>query len=129
MSALPPQPTRAIILVVDDEDYVADLLADMLKAENYTVYTAYNGEIGLRYARELTFDLAVIDIMLPNVSGDEIVNQLRSTEGKQQVPILMISAGAYPQQMQAGVRFLSKPFEMDTFLRVIQEQLAAPLLH
>lgn len=126
MSALPPQPTRAIILVVDDEDYVADLLADMLKAENYT---AYNGEIGLRYARELTFDLAVIDIMLPNMSGDEIVNQLRSTEGKQQVPILMISAGAYPQQMQAGVRFLSKPFEMDTFLRVIQEQLAAPLLH
>ena len=57
------------ILVVDDEREIADLLEVYLKNENYTVYKFYNGTDALKCVEETEIDLAILDIMLPDIDG------------------------------------------------------------
>ena len=61
-----PAPNRSpSILVIDDEDYVADMIATILRLEHYAVYVAYNGRAGLELARQHPLDLVIADMMLP----------------------------------------------------------------
>ncbi|GAB4188283.1 MAG: hypothetical protein OHK0022_00080 [Roseiflexaceae bacterium] len=105
-----------VVLVIDDEDYVADMIAAALDLEGYTVHVAYNGREGLRSSRLIAADLIIIDIMMPYMSGEELVDVLRSETRTKAVPILLISAGARPRKEWPGVRFMAKPFDMDSLL-------------
>ena len=62
------------ILVVDDEREIADLLEVYLKNENYTVYKFYNGTDALKCVEETEIDLAILDIMLPDIDGFRILS-------------------------------------------------------
>lgn len=115
--------TTPIVLVIDDEDYVADMIATALQLEEYTVYTAYNGQQGLDRARSLNVDLVIVDIMMPYLSGDELVDLLRAEAHLRAVPIIMISAGARPRRQLDGVTFLPKPFDIDRVLNLVDERL------
>ncbi|HEU4325767.1 MAG TPA: response regulator [Roseiflexaceae bacterium] len=109
-----------VVLVIDDEDYVADMIAAALDLEGYTVHVAYNGREGLRSSRVIAADLIIIDIMMPYMSGEELVDVLRNDGRTRTVPILLISAGARPRKEWPGVVFMAKPFDMDTLLARVQ---------
>ncbi len=112
-----------VVLVIDDEDYVADMIATALDLEGYTVHVAYNGREGLRSSRLIAADLIIIDIMMPYMSGEELVEVLRGDGRTSAVPILLISAGARPRKEWPGVVFMAKPFDMGALLACVEEAM------
>jgi Response regulators consisting of a CheY-like receiver domain and a winged-helix DNA-binding domain len=101
------------VLVVEDERRMAGALQRGLQAEGFAVDLAYDGEEGLHLARAGDYDVIVLDIMLPKLSGYNVCKQLRAEENW--VPILMLSAkdGEYDQAdgLDLGADdYLTKPF-------------------
>jgi CheY-like chemotaxis protein len=119
------QQATPVVLVIDDEDYVADMIASALEVEGYTVHVAYNGRSGLELAQEHVPDLVIIDIMMPYMSGVALIGELHNLEHTQQTPAILISAGARPREPLRDVRFLPKPFDMDRLLDMVATDLAA----
>ncbi len=77
------------ILLVDDEQSIANLIEVYLKNENFTVYKCYNGTDALKYIETTPLDLAILDIMLPDVDGFTICQKIREHHT---FPILMLTA-------------------------------------
>jgi DNA-binding response OmpR family regulator len=111
------------ILVIDDEDYVADMLAMALDIEGYTVHVAYNGRQGLDSARSFPADLVIIDIMMPYLSGEQLAEQLRQQDPMRDVPIIMISAGARPLFQLRDTTFVRKPFDLEHMLDLVKARV------
>lgn len=112
-----------IILVIDDEDYVADMIASALSMDGYATHVAYNGREGLEQARALPCDLVIIDIMMPYLSGFQLIEQMRTVDHLRTVPVILISAGARPRQTYSNIVFLPKPFDMDQMLLLVAAQI------
>ena len=111
------------VLVVEDERRVADFIARGLTAEGYRVDVASNGETGLAAARDGSFDLVVLDVMLPLMSGREMVSALRHAGSR--VPVLMLTALDDIEDRVAALRdgaddYLCKPFAFDELLARIE---------
>jgi two-component system, OmpR family, phosphate regulon response regulator OmpR len=101
------------ILIVDDDKRIRDLLALYLASNGFRVSTASDAETARATMRGLTFDLLILDVMMPGESGIEFARSLRQTL---QTPILMLTARAESEQriegLEAGVDdYMPKPFE------------------
>ena len=77
------------ILIVEDEESIADLERDYLELSGFQVEVANDGETGLNKAMKEEFDLIILDLMLPEVDGFEICREVRSQKN---TPIIMVSA-------------------------------------
>lgn len=110
------------ILVVDDDRNMRMLLKAVLQAENYTVFTAENGEDALDVMDKEHIDLVVLDIMMPKMDGYAFTRLLR--ESNNNLPILMVSAKQLPADKQKGFLvgtddYMTKPIdEMEMLLRI-----------
>lgn len=113
-------PAQPVALIVDDEDYVADMLGLALAGRGYRTVLAYNGREGLDLARAMVADVAIIDLMLPYLSGVRLVEHLRTMEGWHATPIVLISAGARPRQPLPNTVFVAKPFDLDEVLALVE---------
>ena len=110
------------ILVVDDDRNTRLLLRAVLQAENYTVFTAENGEDALQVMDREHIDLVVLDVMMPKMDGYEFTRILRQTDNN--LPILMVSARQMPADKRQGFLvgtddYITKPIdEMEMLLRI-----------
>ena len=100
------------IVVIDDEQSVQDVVRAYLEKDGYLVYVAGNGNDGLALAERMKPALIVLDLMLPDVSGEEICRQIRQ---RSDVPILMLTAKASEDERVGGLQlgaddYLTKPF-------------------
>jgi len=77
------------ILIVEDDELIAELEKDYLEANNYEIEIAINGTIGMKLAREKEFDLILLDVMLPEISGFDICREIRRS---MDTPIIMVTA-------------------------------------
>lgn len=103
------------ILVVEDDATLRGQLVEALQARHFTVEAAHDGEEGSYLAREYPFDLAIVDLGLPGISGIELIKSSRK-EGVQ-FPILVLTARGHWQDKVAGLEagaddYVVKPFEM-----------------
>ena len=101
------------ILVVEDEKKVASFIKRGLEEEKYEVVTIHDGEEGLSTATEKSFDLIILDVMLPKMDGVTIMKELRSR--KVLTPVLMLTAKGEVEDIVAGLDsgsddYLTKPF-------------------
>jgi two-component system phosphate regulon response regulator OmpR len=101
------------ILVVDDDQRIRDLLARFLQENEFRVTTADSAATARANMRGLSFDLLVLDVMMPGESGFELAEDLRTD---QDIPILMLTARAEPDYRIKGLEigvddYLAKPFE------------------
>jgi nitrogen-specific signal transduction histidine kinase/ActR/RegA family two-component response regulator len=126
----PPTPKSAPgakILVVDDSEEVREVLRELLSRSGYTVVTSPDGESGLVELEGRTFDLAMVDLGLPGISGLEVAKRLKSRWPATQVA-LMTGYGDRmgPENAQEkGVDFvLAKPFSLDQLRSVVDHALA-----
>lgn len=77
------------ILIIEDEESIAELERDYLELSNFEVEVANDGQLGLDKALGEEFDLIILDLMLPGVDGFEICKQVRNNKN---TPIIMVSA-------------------------------------
>lgn len=111
------------ILVVEDEKEIADGLLGILKNEGYSVDVTYNGEEGFYSIMSGIYDLILLDVMLPNMNGFEILKKVRS-KGID-VPIILLTAKTQTEDKIHGLDFgaddyLTKPFEVGELLARIR---------
>lgn len=107
------------ILIVDDEEFIVDLLATLLEDEQYRVLRAYDGEQALRAARRERPELIITDIMMPKMSGTELAARLRAEEdGISTTPIILMSAVRSPIAVPNTI-YLPKPFDIDHVLELV----------
>ncbi|HBK55480.1 MAG TPA: DNA-binding response regulator, partial [Xanthomonadales bacterium] len=107
------------ILLVEDEAPLRETLAARLKREGFAVDTAQDGEEGLYMGREVPFDVAIIDLGLPRLSGMDLVRRLR--EENRKYPILILTARSSWQDKVDGLKagaddYLVKPFHVEELL-------------
>ena len=107
------------ILIVEDEEHLADLVAEVLGREGYATETASDGRSALARALTEDFDLLVVDWMLPDLDGVRVVKRLRAAEVR--VPVLMLTARAQVEDRVEGLDagaddYLPKPFAFPELL-------------
>lgn len=109
------------IILVEDEADMADLVATRLQREGYKVETAGDGLEGLELIRSSPPDLALLDLMLPGMSGTELINQMRNDPRTAGVPIIVLTAKSEESDIIVGLRlgaddYVTKPFSMSVLL-------------
>ena len=113
------------ILVVDDEKEIADLLEVYLKNDNYTVYKYYSGIEALKCIEETEIDLAILDIMLPDIDGFRICQKIRE---KFYFPVIMLTAKIEDGDKIMGLTigaddYITKPFNPLEVVARVKTQL------
>ncbi len=102
------------ILVVDDEEDIVELVRYNLIAEGYRVSCTGSGEDAIRLIRSEPFDLLVLDIMLPGISGVKVAERLRSDPKFLNIPIIMLTAKSEEPDIVSGLGladdYVTKPF-------------------
>jgi len=120
------------ILVVEDEEKVATLLASRLESAGYDVRTEAFGEAALRYAASHRPDLVILDLKLPDIHGYQVCQELRKLYHFWAVPILMLSGLTEPIDSLRGFAYgadayLTKPFEFSELLEIVAQLLGEPV--
>ncbi|MGQ9545074.1 MAG: response regulator [Candidatus Bathycorpusculaceae bacterium] len=117
---------NAKILVVDDSESIRKVLKTILEGEGYKVDVAANGKEAIRKSYKKFYNLALIDIRLPDMEGIELLTKMKDTVPKMRKIIIT----GYPslQSAVAAVNkgadgYILKPFDMDKILAIIKEQL------
>ena len=100
------------ILLIDDDEELCELVGEYLTAEGFAVEAAHDGANGLERARGGAFDLLTLDVMLPTMSGFDVLRELRKTSG---IPVLMLTARGEDTDRIVGLEagaddYLPKPF-------------------
>ncbi len=116
------------ILLAEDEEVLRMLIVDTLEDEEYEVDEAVDGKEALDLMMNHTYDLVILDYMMPGYSGLEVIEKVRATEGTDRVKILMLSAKSqqYEQDriIEAGADFfMAKPFSPIKLLEKIEDIL------
>lgn len=111
------------ILIVEDEIHLAEALTHILRKKNYTVDTAYDGELSLDNALSSIYDIIILDIMLPKVDGITILKEIRK-EGISTPVILLTAKGEISDKiigLDSGADdYLAKPFATEELLARIR---------
>ena len=105
------------ILVVDDDPTFCAIMAEILRMYRARVYTAFSAEEAMAVLEQVTPDLILTDVMMPEVDGLTFVRRIRSGAVQARIPIIIVSAGVSHREqaaaMQAGAdQFLPKPFSI-----------------
>ena len=111
-----PDGTPVRVLVVDDEETLSDLLSMALRYEGWEVRTAADGLSAVRQAREFRPDAVVLDVMLPDIDGLEVLRRMRADRGD--VPVLFLTAKDAVADRIAGLTaggddYVTKPFSLE----------------
>lgn len=124
------------ILVIEDDDEINQLLCRIIKKSHYFPQPAYSGTEALIYLEKQQWDLVLLDLMLPGMSGEEILAKITSNGA---TPVIIISAKNGQQTKIDSLRsgaddFISKPFDLeevsariDSLLRRYQQNMIAPM--
>lgn len=107
------------ILIIDDEPYLLEKLVSVLTSEHYNVETAGDGKAGIEKIWNDTYDLILLDVMLPGMNGLEILSEIRAAAIR--TPVLMLTAKGDIEDKVAGLNlgaddYLAKPFSLAELL-------------
>jgi CheY-like chemotaxis protein len=116
------------ILVVEDEPDVAEVLAALLTRSGYRVDVAYTGEQALAALADTVYDALSLDLMLPDISGLEVIRQLRQQPHTAELPIMVVSAKMEEGKLAingdfSAIEWLTKPIEEPRLLQTLEDLL------
>jgi DNA-binding response OmpR family regulator len=119
------------ILVIDDEPDVLQMLKVVLSSKGHTVVEATSGMEGLMYAHEERPDLVLLDIMMEEMDGWEVLKLLKMEEDTRDIPVVMVSARVEPRDkirglQEGAVDYVTKPFSVREVLETIRLILEPP---
>lgn len=113
------------ILVVDDDPVLTKLLHSTLSTKGYEVTAAKDAADGLQFAIHQQPDLIILDVMMPIINGYNFCRLLKNQEGKQHIPIILLTARDEMDDVEIGMQmgaeaYLTKPVNMDELFRTIK---------
>ena len=114
------------IIIVEDQLDIADMLEEMLSIDGYQVIKIYSSTSALSVIRAEKPDAVLLDIMMPDVSGLEVLRFMRREPDLRQVPVVIVSARTLPADIRAGLdagatAYLTKPVNMGTLRETVAE--------
>ncbi len=117
------------ILVTDDDELVLIAVEGLLVSEGFDVMTATNGPEALEKAAAESFELFLLDIIMPGMSGFEVCEKLRAMPAYAQTPIVMLTAKSAEADRKRGLeigatRFLPKPIDPKELVRILKDVTA-----
>jgi two-component system OmpR family response regulator len=120
---------RTIIVVVDDEPDTAEMFAEMMRLRGYEVCKSYGGESAKQLIEETIPDVVVLDVMMPDVSGLDVLKWIRAHDTLSGTPVVMVSAKSLPEDVEAGIRagatvYLSKPVAYQDIVEAVSKALS-----
>jgi DNA-binding response OmpR family regulator len=123
-----PDNSNPKILVVDDDHEILTLIAMLLRRIGAEAWTFPDGQSALQHLSQAVPDLIVLDLMLPDVDGLKILEQVRTQERFHQVPVLILSAKADPDTIRKGLDlgadgYITKPYIANTLIDKVRLML------
>lgn len=117
------------IAVVDDQADILTLIEKVLGYEDYSVFSACNGKELFEILKDNKPDLILLDIMLPELDGFSICQQLKADPATRDIPVIMLTVKSSPEDINRGLAagaaaFLTKPFDPEKLNREIKAVLA-----
>lgn len=112
------------ILIVDDNDLNITILEGILE-KKYEIHVSHNGFDAIAMVEKKTFDMIILDIMMPDMDGVEACKKIKKNEEKKNIPIVFLSAAANDQHLRqealnaGAVDFINKPFKANYILERI----------
>ncbi|HEY3377094.1 MAG TPA: response regulator [Armatimonadota bacterium] len=119
------------ILVVDDEQDIRQLVALIVEAAGYDVVQASNGVEGLKALEHNSFDLVILDIMMPEMDGWEVCRNIKNRPQTKDLPVLILTVRSQPLDKVIGLEvvhaddYLTKPFERRELLDAVERLIGA----
>ncbi|HAS12952.1 MAG TPA: hypothetical protein DCS55_20960, partial [Acidimicrobiaceae bacterium] len=110
----PPRQANDVVLVVDDEDAMRSAFEAALCADGFTVFTASSGSEALRLLAEMHPTVVLLDANLPDMRGEDVLIELRGSNGSEQPAVLIVSGDRHLDRKVAGLRlgaddYITKP--------------------
>ena len=110
-----PEGDRPVVLVADDDNDIRDLVAFRLDRAGYEVLRAGDGQQALDLAREHQPDLAVLDVMMPKLTGYDVTRELRADNATSRIPVILLTARVQEADVARGFEagaddYVKKPF-------------------
>ncbi|HEY2369019.1 MAG TPA: HD domain-containing phosphohydrolase [Polyangiaceae bacterium] len=123
MAAGGPVTERPRVLIVDDEKFIRDILADFLGMEGYAVRTAEDGAAALSELRSASYDIVISDLKMPRMGGIELLEQITTT-APNALTVIMTGFGTVETAIDAMKRgaydYILKPFKVEEVIHVVQ---------
>ena len=120
--------TPALILCADDDEDILSLVALRLRRAGYEVVQAHDGHEALELARSHRPDVAVLDVMMPRLTGHEVLAAIRSDDELRELKVVLLSARVQEADIERGMEagadaYLAKPFRADDLLEQVKALL------
>jgi CheY-like chemotaxis protein len=121
--------SQKIVMVVDDEQDTAEMIAEMVRLSGYQVILSLGGDPAIhRIAREKP-DLVILDVMMPDMSGLEVLRFMRRDPRLEHIPVILVSARDHIEDIQKGMAagatlYLTKPVAFGDFQSAVNQVLA-----
>ncbi len=117
------------ILLIEDDQTVRETTEEILELSGYEVYTAKNGKEGVDKAKKLTPNLIVCDVMMPEMDGYQVLENLAKDENTFEIPFIFLSAKTDHKDIRKGMDlgaddYLTKPFEEEDLISAIESRIA-----
>lgn len=119
-------PNPRAVLVVDDDEDLRDAIAEILRSEGLSASGASSGMEALEILSATPMDLVLLDLMMPEMDGREVVLQMRKRS--LHVPVVLVSASRELRAIarELGLPSIAKPFDLDDMLAAVHQGLAGP---
>ncbi len=127
----PPAPPAKAILIVDDDRYVTDTFARMLRLEGFTVHTALNAKSGLELAAAKHPDAIILDLRMPILSGLHFLQRLRSRPPLRHIPVAIVTGDYFVEDdvttelKELGALLRFKPLWLDDLVTLARSLVAS----
>ena len=124
-----PKTTRRVVCI-EDEPEMIDLFKLILTRRGFEVIGANGGRQGLEMVREIKPDLILIDLMMPDMDGWEVYQQIKSNEETQDIPVIVVTAKAQSIDRVLGLHiakvndYIAKPFSPSSLIESIEQVLS-----
>lgn len=124
--------TEPTVLIVDDETDVSEVLTFSLRREGFRVITAAEAAEGLACATAEDPDVILLDVMMPGISGWEMLERLKADDATRSIPVVMLTVLGEPRYVERAealdaAGFIRKPFKPDEVVRTIHTVLQRQL--
>ncbi|MEK7124133.1 MAG: response regulator [Patescibacteria group bacterium] len=92
------------ILIIEDEEFFRELLAKKISSKNFSVFAAVNGQQGLKEIKEKKPDLILLDLLLPDIDGFEVLSKIKSDSETSSIPVIILSNLGEQEDFEKGMK-------------------------